>query len=476
MRALARWVAVAVALALTALRPSESAADERPAASSGRELGLDEVLSSVDRAYPLMKAAELERAIAGADLLSAEGGFDVSWKTKATVTPVGYYDSLRVESVLEKPTSLWGTSAFAGYRLGRGEFPIYDQKLETLEYGEVRAGLNVPLWRNGPTDRRRASLAKAELGRDIASLSVTEQRIQLRRAAAHRYWAWVAAGRRLSIARDLLRNVESRDSGLATRVERGDLPPIERADNARAIEQRRAQVAMAERGLEQAAIELGLFVRDSDGKATVLGPERLPDGGFAEPGTSPASGEDFARALAARPEAQRFQLQERQSRIELDWAKNQLAPGIDLQLAGSQDVGRSLARRADLQYPVLEVTLLLDVPIQTRAMQGRRDAAAAAASRSALQQTYARDRIEADVRDAQSALRRARERIDATRREVRLAVDLERAERTRFEQGDSHLLIVNIREQQTAEAELREVESLLDYYRAVADLQAARGG
>jgi outer membrane protein TolC len=79
------------------------------------------------------------------------------------------------------------------------------------------------------------------------------------------------------------------------------------------------------------------------------------------------------------------------------------------------------------------------------------------------------------MRDAHSALRGARERIEAARREVKLALALEDAERTRFEQGDSHLLIVNIREQQTAEAELREVDALLDYQRAIADSRAARG-
>ena len=51
-------------------------------------LQLNDVLSSAERTFPLLKAAELERAIANGDVLSAEGGFDVSWKTRGTVTPV----------------------------------------------------------------------------------------------------------------------------------------------------------------------------------------------------------------------------------------------------------------------------------------------------------------------------------------------------------------------------------------------------
>ena len=469
-----RGLLAVLALVGAVFVPSTSRGDD--ARGGSPPLSLEDVRSSVERSFPLLKAAELEQTMASADLLSAEGGFDLSWKTRGTVTPVGYYDSTRVETMVEKPTAVWGASTFAGWKLGTGKFAVYDGRLETLEYGELRAGLNVPLWRNGPIDRRRANLARAELGKDIGGLSVAQQRIEFQRAAAHRYWGWVAAGRRLAIAKELLKNVTERDTGLAIRVDRGDLPPVERADNARAIEQRKAQLAVAQRGLEQATIELALFMRDGSGRPAPPAAERLPDTFPAPPADRPAmGGGEVARAQSRRPEPQRLQLQLRQNQIEHDWANNQLAPGIDLQLAGSQDFGRSVAARPDLSKPLFEVTLLIDIPLQTRLMRGRADAASAMVSRLEHQQRFALDRIEADVRDAHSAVRGAHERIEAARREIKLALELESAERTRFEQGDSHLLIVNLREQQTVEAELREVDALLDYHRAIADSRAARG-
>jgi outer membrane protein, heavy metal efflux system len=119
--------------------------------------------------------------------------------------------------------------------------------------------------------------------------------------------------------------------------------------------------------------------------------------------------------------------------------------------------------------------VLLDIPVQTRAQRGRVQAAQASAERFGARARFARERIDADVRDAHSAIAAARERIEATRLEVALALELERGERARFEQGDSNLLIVNLREQQSAEALSREVDALLDYFRAQADLRAARG-
>jgi outer membrane protein TolC len=472
-------IALGVALAL-ATAGAPAAADEAPAKAGAEaraaELALEEVLASTERSFPLLRAAELDRSIAAADVRTAEGGFDVSWKTKGTVTPVGYYESVRVESTIEKPTTLWGASAFAGYKLGRGAFAGYDGKQETLEYGELRAGVNVPVWRNGPIDRRRANLTKAELGTEIAGLSVAQQRLEIRRAAAHRYWAWVAAGRRLAIAEGLLRIVLDRDGGLGERVARGDLPAVERADNARAIEQRRAQLAAAERALEQAAIELSLYLRDERGAPSLPDWRRLP-ASFPEPTPEATTAtRDVTVALDRRPERRRLELTAEQTRVELAWAKNQRAPGIDVQVAGSQDLGRAIPSRPDLSKPVLEATLLVDVPLQTRAAAGREDAAGAQLAKLAQQQAFQRERIEADVRDAHSALGRARERLGATRAEVRVARELERGERVRFEKGDGHLLFVNLREQQTAEAELREVDALFDWHRATADLAAARGG
>jgi outer membrane protein TolC len=462
------WAAVLVLLTL--VRGGVSAAQEGPV------LTPEALRESVTRSFPLLKAAELEEAIAGSDVLSAEGGFDLSWKTRASVTPVAYYDSFRVDSTLEKPTALWGATGFVGYRLGTGKFPVYYGNLETLDYGELRAGVSVPLWRNGPIDRRRANLQKAETGQAVAKLSVTQQRIEVQRAAGLRYWAWVAAGKRLAIAEDLLAIAQGRDGGLAERVARGDLPNIERTDNLRALEQRKAQQAIARRGLEQASLELSLYLRDARGGRIVPGPERLPKDFPEIPGDASAgTPDDFTSARARRPEVRRLDALTQQNQVELRFAKNQMALGLDLQLVGSQDFGPQNPRRPDLQKPVFEVSLLLDVPLQTRMMQGRADASAATIRRLAFQKQFFEDRIDTDVRDAHSALRAAKTRLEATRREVALAKDLEESERVRFQQGDSHLLIVNLREQQTAEAELREVDAVFDWYRAQTELRAARG-
>jgi outer membrane protein TolC len=58
---------------------------------------------------------------------------------------------------------------------------------------------------------------------------------------------------------------------------------------------------------------------------------------------------------------------------------------------------------------------------------------------------------------------------------VETARTLEDAERARFDLGDSSQFFVNQRELATADAALREVKSLADYFKARAEYDAATG-
>jgi cobalt-zinc-cadmium efflux system outer membrane protein len=436
-------------------------------------LTLDEVLRSVDRRLPLIQAAEVERDLARTDLLSAQGAFDVAWRTRTNGTPLGYYRNGRIDSVLEQPTTLWGTTFFGGYRLGQGSFAVYDGKLETNSLGEWRAGLTVPFWRNGPIDRRRATIARAELGLGIADLAVLQQRLDLSRVAGHRYWDWVAAGQRLAAANALYDIARKRDSDLGAAVQAGEIPAIERVENARSLAQRQAQVVAAERGVQQTAIELSLYARDAEGQPALPAVDRLP-GPIPDP--EPLSPEqlssDQATALEQRPEVRRVTLQQSQAEIELDWARNQLAPGLDFTLAASQDTGAGSHTRQPMD---LEAALMIDVPLQTRVASGRVANAESTLARLAAQARFAGDRIRADVQDSHSALSAAVQRVAIARQELGLARQVAEAERTKFFLGDSTLFMVNLRELAAFDAAIREVDALQDYRKAQVSYWVAIG-
>ncbi|MFN7132002.1 MAG: TolC family protein, partial [Myxococcales bacterium] len=340
--------------------------------------------------------------------------------------------------------------------------------------GEVRSGINVPLWRNGPVDRRRTAIARAELQTRAARAGTDLQLIDSVRQATQRYWDWVAAGQRLRVAEELLRIARERQEGIEERARAGDIPEIEGADNARTIRQREARVVAAERTLQAAAIELSLYLRDPDGTPRVPDASRLPD---AFPAPMPSSelerlAEHTELAFARRPELVRLQAQRGQQELEREWAANQAAPAVDLSIAASRDLGEVPPK---LQKTDLELGLLIELPLQRRTAIGRREAAEATIAGLQAQLRLTMDRIQNEVRDAAIGLDAARRRVELAAAEITLAERLAEGERTRLSLGDSNVLLVNLREQALAEARLGLVEALQEYFRTRAQFGYATG-
>jgi cobalt-zinc-cadmium efflux system outer membrane protein len=433
---------------------------------------LTDVTQRVSERFPLILAALQEHEAALGELRAARGAFDPTLRASGTVA-LGGYPNQRADVVIEQPTPIWGASVFAGYRLGLGQVPSYDEKLLTNRGGEVRAGLRVPLLRDGAIDRRRAAIERAEHGVAIARLGIEQQKIEILRLAEQGYWDWVAAGRRSAVAQAWLALATSRDEDLAARVRGGDVPEVERAENERSILQRKALVAAAARALIEAENDLSLFLRDEAGAPITPPRDRMPASLPDPPSDGPLRPRgDEATALARRPEIGRLDAQAAQARVDLELLRNQRLPAVDVLVSGSSDLGPGDASRAK---PVFEATVLLDVPLPGRGPLGRAEVAGANVARIEAQARLARDRVAVEVHRAAAAVEAARERAALAKRELSLAQALAQAELDRFRLGESTLLLVNLREQASAEAALRHVDALADYHKAAAAYRAATG-
>lgn len=430
-----------------------------------------DVLASTQRHFPSIVAAELERVGAEGEQLAAEGAFDPRIRSRSAGMLTGPYEHARTDLFVEQPTSFAGSSWFAGWRLGRGDFPVYDGKLATGPLGEARVGATLPLARNRAIDRRRSSLDRARLAAEVAGAAVTLGRIAFGRTAASRYWDWVLASARVRVARELLRVAEFRQSATDRRVEAGELQASEALENRRGVLQRRAGLAAAERAREFAWNELSLFVRGPDGAMRQGVQWDAPAPPEASP-TPAGRSEAIAHAIGHRPELRRLELEAERQQIEARFAANQTAMAADLGGAVGVPIdGDALGYRT----PSAEVLLSLEFSPLNRAWRGRQAIALAASARLLTDLSLARDRIAVDVDDALSAWRRADERARFAGDERTTAQELARLERSRFERGDGTLFLVNLREQLAFEAELRELEARTDRQKAFAQYRAAIG-
>ncbi|WP_291989001.1 TolC family protein [Luteitalea sp.] len=443
----------------------------QPASQAAQPLTRTELLGAVERALPLLERARQDVAIAEGELREARGAFDLSFKASAT-TVRGFYDSERVSGRLEQPLATLGITTYGGYRLGRGVFAPYDGKSGTLSEGEFSGGLNLPLLRNRATDARRAAQQVTELGVEVASRGLDKARLSYFKQALSEYWDWVGAGQQTRVARDLLALAEARDQQLADAIALGQIPPVERTDNRRAILQRRSALFLAERQLQMKAIDLSLFLRAIDGSPERPGEQRLPELPGPSGQTEPDEVESIRRALERRPELMALRLKRQQQEAELRLAENTVLPTLDLFSELSRDVGSGPASRAGEGF---EAGVIFQVPFQRRKATGKVLQVRGKLATVDQDLRWAEDEIRAEVQDAISALRAARVVLDVVTEELTVARELESLERDRFTLGDSTQFLVNLREVATADAALREVRARADQQKALVAVEAATG-
>jgi outer membrane protein TolC len=437
--------------------------------AAAAELSLARVLQQAEASLPPLVAAREDVAAADAFSLEVAGAFDPSWRTRASWTTLGYYRTGRIDSVVQQPTDLWGLSGFAGWRLGAGDFAVYDGKAETLSAGELRAGLSLPLLRDRAIDKRRAERAAGQLEPQVARAAQAQTRLELRRTAAVRYWNWVEAGQQLRIARHLHKMAVRRDADLGERVRLGDIAELDRLDHRRALLARQGQVVTAEQRLAVAAMELSLYLRDSQGQPQVPAESDLPPRMPEVPDALPSLPAAQTEAVAARPDIQRLATAARQQSVLTAQADNARLPALDLQAAVSRDLGNGAKNLTPFE---MEVGLMLDVPVWNRTPTGKAAGARAKLAKIEAQAQWLRERVAVEVAQVHAELTAAVARLALARQELVQAKALADGERTAFAAGSSNVLVLNLREQAEAEAELRVVAAHLDWHRAWAGWQA----
>lgn len=442
----------------------------------GDALALDDVLASVEAHHPALDILDARTDVAEGTLLSAEGAFDPTLTGRGSLSLFGYYEYGRADLLVTQATPVYGASFFAGWRIGRsidtGGLPEYYGYDETLDGGELRAGVTIPLLRDGWIDGRRAGVTRAEHGVAVAEAELAARTLRVRLAATEAYWRWAAGGRRLVIATALLALAEERDAQLGARVRAGAIPPIEHLENRRAVLERRQAVVTARRALERTAIALSLYLRDDAGAPVVPGIERVPDAIPERPGRAPDEASAIATALDRRPELERFRAARAAAEVAAELADNQVLPRLDVTVSGSVDVGDDAALRSQLSPPVGEGSVVLSFPLLLREARGRADAAHAEVRAIEADLELAADTIAIEVRDALSAIRAAEDATSLAAESASIAEQVAAAERARFAAGASSLLLVNLREVAAAQAAASLVDALADLNLALALLDA----
>lgn len=451
-----------------------------PAPEQMIEPSLLEVVESVRNHFPLIVQAAAARRIAAGQAISASGAFDHKLDVFSESQPLDFYENSRHSIGIKRETT-WGGQTFAGYRIGRGSFEPWYLERETNAGGEFKAGFVAPIIRDRWIDANRATLWQAQLERRRVEPEILAEIIRYVREGSVIYWQWIAAGANRDVMTSLLDLAEQRNEGLIAQVEVEEKAEIDLVDNRRIIVSRESKLIDAERKLRQATVKLSLYYRMFNGEPNLIDLSQVPRDYFTRMlyGLDPADlqlvVEDEQVALAQRPELRELQIIRQQLNVALRQAKNETWPDVDGGLLMAQDVGEPTSSKRDKSEFEVEALLTVSVPLERRKAFGKIRSLRGKLAQLTSKNQFAAEKITAEVRIARAALEAAQGRVARATESFELAQQMQEAEQELFNQGQSTLFNLNIREKQSAEAAAARIEAQLEYQIARANYAAALG-
>jgi outer membrane protein TolC len=448
---------------------AEARAAAAPLPDATQPLALaDVLLASRFHAPQVLEALARVRGAEGR-LLTAEGAFDTLFAASVDTRPTGFYDGTTAGARLTQPFANNGGSVYGGYDISRGTLSTSQSSANTAQYGRFTAGTIFSLLRDREIDDRRFNRTLADADVVIADTDRLLVAIGVQTRAIAAWNNWVIAGQRVAVFKDLLKLALDRQAGFKRQVAEGLRPAILLTENEQNILRRQTLVVQAEQALQLAAINLSLFWRDRDGNAVVPGPERLPP---RLPAPFVVAG-DVAAALEQRPDLKLVDVRINVARQRIALDRNNFLPRLDLRAEINQYAGDAGAAGRPFTGTESRVGLSLTVPLQQRVASGRLAQTVAEIDAFRQRRRLIEDQIRIEISGLSVAAAQAQRLLGIAVNEQDRAVTMAAAERRRFEAGASDFFVVNLREEQAADAQVRRLDAAFRQIVANADLAAA---
>nr|WP_246381529.1 TolC family protein [Novosphingobium chloroacetimidivorans] len=445
----------------------QGTASSRVADADG-PLTLQAVLRSSARSAPDIIAALARTRQAEARALTAQGAFDTVFALEGRSRVAGYYDGTELAGKAEQPLMGNGGYVYSQYRASRGDFPIYEDKAYTNRLGEVKIGALYSLLRDRVIDARRSEFQLAANDIDIARFETKATGIGVQARAVDAYQKWVAAGLKLSAYEALLSLAQERTYGIERQVRLGAKASILLTENEANLVKREALVIEARQSFDAAAVKLSLYYRDAAGTPIVVDESRLPDDATALDGIRI----DPAFNLEGRPDFAILLEEIDKATIKLALARNDLKPRLDLSGEVAKDVGREGLGGPSRTPLEMIVGVTFKVPLQNRKAKGKLAESQAKIEELTVKQQFLAEKIRVEVMAIGIEVETANQLVDTSAREQVLAQRLAVAERRRFELGSSDFFLVNQREENATNAEVKLIEAQARIAAAKAELAA----
>lgn len=439
--------------------------------AKAQPLDLSSVLDSARQHTPLLLERIAAQKVALAEERGAYGAFDLNLVNKSRSRVNGFWDGSITDTQIQRRLPGLNTRLYAGYRISSGDFPIYEDVLFTNSQGELKAGVALSLLQNRDFDQTRYNLISTRLSRDRATYELQLSRVQVQYQAMTQYQQWLASGLVLDAYQNLRNLANDRQVAFERRVFKGDLARIFLNENRQNILKRETLVNEAQRAFNYHSQKLSFYYRNRQGEPIKPELEQLP-GAFPElqtPVLLNLEG-DLLRAEQQRPETLIVDNEIELARADLRQGQNLMQPQLDFNVEVSRDFGTGSVTREGTDV-ILGLTFTL--PLERTRARSAIARARAKIDELHYRQQIVNEQLEIEILNLANDVEAAKRLVEITEQEVEQAQIMQAAESKRFENGASDFFLLNIREENTADAIIRNILSQEQYLISLAAYYAA---
>jgi hypothetical protein len=413
----------------------------------------NQIITSTLKNFPLIIEAEMKFLAADFELESSRGSFDHKLKIKTRNKIEDIYKNQYLETLIERQTPYYGLSLVAGHRQGAGKFAEYDGYFRTSTAGEIFGGLSLPLLRNFKLDQNRLDLTINKMEKDISESDLKAKKLVTVHKALSIYYKWILATKKLQIRKNILDLAKNRHEMILKRVKAGDLEELKIKDNQRTIDKRMDDVLKSEIELKDAINKLSLYLRNENGESIYVQETQVPK----EPLVHKRIEEekiDFDNLPPVKIINSQIAIMKEQNKF----FETQKLPALNLDVLGSKELSSNIPYDSS----ALRVGLSFEFPIENRKADGKTVATEYKKKSIERQKDFIIQEIDRNYDFSVFSMRESLLRYEIVTREFENTVIMAEAEKKKWLQGDSDLFIFNLREQDTAEADIKKWSTLLD--------------
>ncbi|MDP9025240.1 MAG: TolC family protein [Candidatus Eremiobacteraeota bacterium] len=469
----------------------------------------------------LLKNSDLAVSAANAriatyQIRAAKGAYDVRFFVQPSVEHSksapqnAFFSGPNFGSIVQNrqsvQTGLQGQTASGGqYRVSLIQTRVDDNTIINAFNPYYLASLNVqvsqPLLKGsgaGNDSARQLRLSEVNAENSQAQMFVTAS--QAISNVSNTYWDLVAQWRNVAIQEDALHQALLQQQSNVRLAKRGAAAPIDAVESSTQVAVYQDDVFSALQSVARLQNQLkSLIVNDP--ADPIWQANLVPtSSALAIPRVAPLA-QILANAMQHRPELLQIAAAARQADINYGYARNQLLPGVDLQVnyQGDGFAGNALPPISFIpgqpaqsppsylggtygqaygnigKFPTYQVGVVISAPIGNNTAKANLAAAQEQQRIAKIQSAGLDQRIVYEVRNALQTYQSALSRLDAARRAREAAAQVYASERRKFRNGESTTYLVFQRQVALVENEGRELQAQTDVNKAVVELQRVDG-